>query len=65
MPTEQHQLSRFDIEKRADTPGDAMMLACSAPYVAYRYALDRGWITQAEHDAAKARYGNRWHYCGD
>ena len=43
-------MDRFDIEQRAPEK-DRMMLGASAPYVAYRYALNLGWITQAEHDA--------------
>lgn len=57
-------MNRYEIEQRADEK-DRMMLACSAPYVAFRYALERGWITQAEHDEARDRHGRRWNYCGD
>jgi ribulose bisphosphate carboxylase small subunit len=58
-------LTRTDIARRADTAADRMMLQDSAPYVAFRYALERGWITQAEHDAARVRSGRLWNYCGD
>ena len=57
-------MTPIEIERRAD-PDDRMMLGCSAPYVVYRYAYKRGWITQAEYDAAKQRYGRLWNYCGD
>ena len=57
-------LTRFDIEQRAD-PRDRQMLGASSPYVAFGYALERGWITQREYDAAKARSGRMWNYCGD
>lgn len=54
---------RRTTEERAGK--DRMMLTHSAPYVTYRYALERGWCTQAEHDDARAHYGNLWDYCGD
>lgn len=57
-------MSRLDIEERAD-PKDRMMLAASAPYVAFRYALERGWITEDQHETARAKAGSRWNYCGD
>lgn len=57
-------MSRYEIEQRADEK-DRMTLVHSAPYVAFRYALERGWITQAEHDEARQRYGRRWNYSGD
>lgn len=56
---------RRDTEARAREYGDAMMLTHSAAYVTFRYALERGWCTQAEHDDARAHYGNLWNYCGD
>ncbi len=58
-------LSRTDIARRADSAADRRMLQDSAPYVAFRYALERGWITQAEHEAARLRSGHMWNYCGD
>lgn len=59
------RLTSVDIERRADTPADRMMLGCSAPYVAYRYAQERGWVTDAEVEQARGFYGNLWNYCGD
>lgn len=66
LATEEREvgMNRFDIEKRADE-SDRMMLACSAPYVSFNYALKRGWITQAEYDEAERRSGRLWNYCGD
>jgi hypothetical protein len=52
-------MTPFEIERRAD-PADRMTLNASAPYVSYRYALDRGWITQAEYHEARKRYGRLW-----
>ncbi len=57
-------LSRFDIEARADGK-DRMMLAASSASTSFGYALERGWITQDEYDAARKRAGNSWNYCGD
>lgn len=59
------RLSPFDIERRADTPQDAMMIGASSASTAYRYALERGWITQAEYDQAREWHGRLWNYCGD
>lgn len=57
-------MTRVDIERRAN-PADRVMLEHASPYVVFRYALDRGWITQAQHDDARDRSGHLWNYAGD
>jgi len=57
-------MDRLEIEQRAE-PEDRMMLSCSSAATSFAYAQRRGWITQAEYDAAKERYGRLWNYCGD
>jgi hypothetical protein len=58
------KMSRQEIIDRADN-NDRMGLQDAAAYVVFRYALEHGWITQREHDAAKAHYGKLWNYTGD
>lgn len=58
------RLSQWDISRMA--PEEMrMQLQNGARYMAYRYALEQGWITQAEHDQAEEFFGNLWTYTGD
>lgn len=64
MTATQPRLSQLDIAKRAPEEMRMHLNEC-ARYVAYRYALKEGWITQAEHDDAERWFGNLWTYTGD
>jgi ribulose bisphosphate carboxylase small subunit len=57
-------MSQLDIARRAPEE-HRVSLNCGARSVAYRYALEQGWITQAEHDEAREYYGSLWNYTGD
>lgn len=56
--TESEIIQRADERHRAE-------LSNGSRRVVFRYALDRGWITEQDFEQARRHYGRLWEYTGD